>query len=113
MMKERETKMITRAKLVELLNEHQIKSQHTSFLLACFSPNPHISTRKDLSVALSYSILFCLLIISFLATFKLRYFKISCGILFCGILLLVCLKISRHKKIKRKRERRFLLPISM
>uniref|UniRef100_A0A453IKA2 Uncharacterized protein n=1 Tax=Aegilops tauschii subsp. strangulata TaxID=200361 RepID=A0A453IKA2_AEGTS len=38
--------MITRAKLVEQLREHQIRSaQSYSAALAVFSPNPHIASR--------------------------------------------------------------------
>ncbi|KAG8096893.1 hypothetical protein GUJ93_ZPchr0013g37452 [Zizania palustris] len=41
--------MITRAKLVEQLREHQIRSsQSYSAALAVFSPNPHIASRRDL-----------------------------------------------------------------
>jgi hypothetical protein len=39
--------MITRAKLVEQLREHQIRSaQSYSAALAVFSPNPHIASRS-------------------------------------------------------------------
>ncbi|KAF3340140.1 hypothetical protein FCM35_KLT15911 [Carex littledalei] len=105
--------MITRAKIVELLSERQIRSQKTPLLLSWFSPNPHISTRKDVSVALFYIFLFCFLVISSLLTFRYWFYKTSGLISFFGIFLLVCLKVSRHRKLKRKRERRFLLPISM
>jgi hypothetical protein len=44
---EEEEEMITRAKLVEQLREHQIRSaQSYSAALAVFSPNPHISSRS-------------------------------------------------------------------
>ncbi|KAJ1686342.1 hypothetical protein LUZ63_017732 [Rhynchospora breviuscula] len=105
--------LITRAKIVELLSERHIRSQHTPVLLAWFSPNLHLSTRKDVSVALFYSLLFCFLLISSLLTFRYRFFKTSALLLFFQIFLPVCLKICRHRKLKRKRERRFLLPISM
>jgi hypothetical protein len=41
--------MITRAKIVELLSERQIRSQHTPVVLSWFSPNLHVSTRYDSS----------------------------------------------------------------
>jgi len=44
---EEEEEMITRAKLVEQLREHQIRSaQSYSAALSVFSPNPHISSRS-------------------------------------------------------------------
>ncbi|KAF0915327.1 hypothetical protein E2562_035554 [Oryza meyeriana var. granulata] len=106
--------MITRAKLVEQLREHQIRSaQSYSAALAVFSPNPHIASRRDLKVALFYAILFSLLMVSCYVALYLRWFRLSAIFVVFGILLPVSLKISRHRRLKRKRERRLLLPLSM
>ncbi|XP_047085673.1 uncharacterized protein LOC124697079 [Lolium rigidum] len=106
--------MITRAKLVEQLREHQIRSaQSYSAALSVFSPNPHIASRRDLKVALLYAVLFCFLMVSCYAALYLKWFKLSSLFVFLGILLPVILKISRHRRLKRKRERRLLLPLSM
>ncbi|KAF7111107.1 hypothetical protein CFC21_111151 [Triticum aestivum] len=106
--------MITRAKLVEQLREHQIRSaQSYSAALAVFSPNPHIASRRDLRVALLYAFLFCFLMVSCYAALYLKWFKLSSLFVILGILLPVSLKISRHRRLKRKRERRLLLPLSM
>ncbi|KAI4993498.1 uncharacterized protein LOC123449232 [Hordeum vulgare subsp. vulgare] len=106
--------MITRAKLVEQLREHQIRSaQSYSAALAVFSPNPHIASRRDLRVALLYALLFCCLMVSCYAALYLKWFKLSSLFVILGILLPVSLKVSRHRRLKRKRERRLLLPLSM
>uniref|UniRef100_A0ACD5TWF1 Uncharacterized protein n=1 Tax=Avena sativa TaxID=4498 RepID=A0ACD5TWF1_AVESA len=106
--------MITRAKLVEQLREHQIRSAKSySAALAVFSPNPHISSRRDLKVALLYAVLFCFLMVSCYAALYLKWFKLSSLFVFFGILLPIGLKISRNRRLKRKRERRLLLPLSM
>nr|XP_051182296.1 uncharacterized protein LOC127296296 [Lolium perenne] len=106
--------MITRAKLVEQLREHQIRSaQSYSTALSVFSPNPHIASRRDLKVALLYAVFFCFLMVSCYVALYLKWFKLSSLFVFLGILLPVILKISRHRRLKRKRERRLLLPLSM
>ncbi|KAG8074160.1 hypothetical protein GUJ93_ZPchr0006g43401 [Zizania palustris] len=109
--------MITRAKLVEQLREHQIRSaQSYSAALAVFSPSPHIAsrsyswrhplagatvsvakgvlpwtirslTRRDLKVALFYAILFCFLMVSCYVTLYLRWFRLSAILIVLGILL--------------------------
>lgn len=71
------------------------------------------SCRNDVIVALSFGLLFCLLIISSYLTLHYRYFKVSAVIIFHGILLPVCLNVSRKRKLAKKRERRMLLPLSM
>ncbi|KQK22729.1 hypothetical protein BRADI_1g69030v3 [Brachypodium distachyon] len=106
--------MITRAKLVEQLREQQIRSAQTySAALAVFSPNPHISSRRDLKVALLYAFLFCFLMVSCYMALYLKWFRLSSLFVLFGILLQVSLKISRHRRLKRKRERKLLLPLSM
>ncbi|OEL34125.1 hypothetical protein BAE44_0004854 [Dichanthelium oligosanthes] len=158
--------MITRAKLVEQLREHQIRSaQSYSAALAVFSPSPHIasrlglpsnlltydfqfgalgaywsawmrnygtisyaksvdhvdgyammphkSSRRDLKVALICAVLFCFLMVSCYIALYLKWFKLSAMFVIFGILLPVTLKISRNRRLKRKRERRLLLPLSM
>ena len=69
--------------------------------------------RKDLKVALIYAVLFCFLMVSCYVALYLKWFKLSAMFVIFGILLPVSLKISRHRRLKRKRERRLLLPLSM
>ncbi|RZR83352.1 hypothetical protein BHM03_00009944 [Ensete ventricosum] len=99
--------MITRSKLVEQLREYQIRSQHKWGALTAFSPKPQITTRFPVPS------LFVLLIVSCYAALYYRYFKVSAVFVCLGILLPICLKISRHRWVARKRERRMLLPLSM
>ncbi|KAH7665123.1 hypothetical protein IHE45_13G011600 [Dioscorea alata] len=105
--------MITRSKLVEQLRDYQIRSHHKWGALSFFSPNPQISSRRDVIVAILWALLFCLFAISSTLTLYQRYPRISAFIACMGILLPVCLKISRQRKLTRKRERRMLLPLSM
>uniref|UniRef100_A0A0A9GLZ8 Uncharacterized protein n=1 Tax=Arundo donax TaxID=35708 RepID=A0A0A9GLZ8_ARUDO len=51
--------------------------------------------------------------VSCYAALYLKWFRLSAMFVFFGILLPVILKISRHRRLKRKRERRLLLPLSM
>ncbi|URD76046.1 hypothetical protein MUK42_25520 [Musa troglodytarum] len=105
--------MITRSKLVEQLREYQIRSQHKWGALTAFSPKPQITARRDVALALTYAVVFVLLIASCYASLYFRYFKVSAVFVCFGILLQTCLKISRHRWVARKRERRMLLPLSM
>ncbi|KAJ0981908.1 hypothetical protein J5N97_010163 [Dioscorea zingiberensis] len=105
--------MITRSKLVEQLRDYQIRSHNKWGALSYFSPKPQISTRRDVIVAILWALLFFLLAISSSLTLYYRYPRISACIACIGILLPVCLKVSRQRKLARKRERRMLLPLSM
>ncbi|CAL9049070.1 unnamed protein product [Musa banksii] len=122
--------MITRSKLVEQLREYQIRSQHKWGALTAFSSKPQITTRfpimldhifddflmlcrRDAALALTCAAVFVLLIVSCYAALCFRYFKVSAVFVCLGILLPTCLKISRHRWVARKRERRMLLPLSM
>ncbi|CAA6667440.1 unnamed protein product [Spirodela intermedia] len=105
--------MITRSKLAEQLRDYQIRSQHKWALLTIFSPKPQINSRADVIEALSCAFLLCLLVVFSYVTLNLRHFWLSSCILFLGILLPICLAISRHRKVAKKRERRLLLPLSM
>uniref|UniRef100_A0A0A9HER1 Uncharacterized protein n=1 Tax=Arundo donax TaxID=35708 RepID=A0A0A9HER1_ARUDO len=51
--------------------------------------------------------------VSCYVTLYLKWFRLSTMFVFFGILLPVSLKVSRHRRLKRKRERRLLLPLSM
>ncbi|ONL95427.1 hypothetical protein ZEAMMB73_Zm00001d028328 [Zea mays] len=68
---------------------------------------------RDLKVAVIYAVLFCFLMVSCYAALYLKWFRLSAMFVTFGILLPVSLKISRHRRLKRKRERRLLLPLSM
>ncbi|KMZ56277.1 hypothetical protein ZOSMA_97G00440 [Zostera marina] len=105
--------MITRSKLVEQLREYQIRSQHKWGALVIFSPQNQILTWVDKAVALLWALLFCLLVISSYVTLYYRYFGFSAFIIFLCIFLPLCLKISRQRRLAKKRERRLLLPLSM
>uniref|UniRef100_A0A5B7BR03 Uncharacterized protein n=1 Tax=Davidia involucrata TaxID=16924 RepID=A0A5B7BR03_DAVIN len=104
--------MITRSKLVEQLRDYQIRSQHKCPALTIFSPKPHISTWADVAVAIFCASLFCVLVVSSYVTLYFRYFWLSFVFICLGILLPICLRISRQT-LARKRERRLLLPLSM
>jgi hypothetical protein len=69
--------------------------------------------RRDLKIALFNAILFCVLMVSCYGALYLRWFRLSATLVFFGILVPVVVKISRHRRLKRKRERRLLLPLSM
>ncbi|MQM05741.1 hypothetical protein Taro_038558 [Colocasia esculenta] len=105
--------MITRCKLAEQLRDYQVRSQHKWAVLTIFSPRPQISGRGDVIEALSWALLFSLLVVFSYGALHYRYFRLSSCLVFLGILLPICLAISRHRKLAKKRERRLLLPLSM
>ncbi|KAK1287693.1 hypothetical protein QJS10_CPB19g00526 [Acorus calamus] len=104
---------ITRSKLVDQLRDYQIRSHHKWVPLTFFSSNPHITSRADVVAALSSALLFLLLIISSFVTLYFRYFRLSAIVVLLMILLPVCLKVCRQRKLAKKRERRLLLPLSV
>ncbi|KAA8531867.1 hypothetical protein F0562_006416 [Nyssa sinensis] len=104
--------MITRSKLVEQLRDYQIRSQHKCPALTIFSLKPQITTWADVAVAIFWALLFCVLVVSSYVTLYFRHFWLSFVILCLGILLPICLRISRQA-LARKRDRRLLLPLSM
>lgn len=105
--------MITRSKLAEQLRDYQIRSQHKCpAALTVFSPKPAISSRIDVAVAIFWALLFSVLLVSSYITLYLRHYRISFVIICLAIFLPVRLGISRQTLAK-KRERRFMLPLSM
>ncbi|KAB1998147.1 hypothetical protein ERO13_D12G065100v2 [Gossypium hirsutum] len=77
--------MITRSKLVDQLRGYQIRSQNKCPALILFSPKPHITS---------------------------WHYWLSIMAIWLGILLPIRLRSCRQKLVK-KRERKFLLPLSM
>ncbi|CAL0331861.1 unnamed protein product [Lupinus luteus] len=102
--------MITRSKLVEQLRDYQIRSQHKYTALTLFSPKPHLQTRVDVAVAIGFSLLLAMLVVSTLITLYLRRFWLSLVLICLNIFLLSRLRVSRQT-LARKRERR--LPLSI
>ncbi|PIA55713.1 hypothetical protein AQUCO_00700195v1 [Aquilegia coerulea] len=102
--------MITRSMLVEQLRDYQIRSQHKWAKLIIFSPKPQINSSADAVVAFSWALLFLVLLIFSCITLYFRHIWFSAIVLCTGILLLVCLRISRQRWLARKR---LVLPLSM
>ncbi|KAF9609449.1 hypothetical protein IFM89_016249 [Coptis chinensis] len=105
--------MITRSKLAEQLRDYQFRSQQKWAKLIIFSPKLQLLTKADVNVARLLALLFSVLVISAYMTLYFRRFRLSFVIICLGILLPICLKISRRRKLAKKRERRMLLPLSM
>ncbi|KAH7438047.1 hypothetical protein KP509_05G103000 [Ceratopteris richardii] len=105
--------MITRANLAEQLRDYQLRSQQNWATLTFFSATANISTRADAAWAIFMSLVFFLLVVSGCITFYLGHSGIAASFLLMAMLLLVCLKVIRHKRLARKRQRRMLLPLSM
>ncbi|KAK8619149.1 hypothetical protein V6N13_133116 [Hibiscus sabdariffa] len=104
--------MITRSKLVEQLRDYQIRSQNTHPALIFFSPKPHISSWVDVAVAIFCAFVFSLLVMLSYLSLYFRHFWLSSITLCLGIFLPLCLRGYRQALVK-KRERKFLLPLSM
>ncbi|KAK8511530.1 hypothetical protein V6N13_024164 [Hibiscus sabdariffa] len=104
--------MITRSKLVEQLRDYQIRSQNTHPALIFFSPKPHIASWVDVAVAIFCAFVFSLLVILSYSSLYFRHFWLSSIFICLGIFLPLCLRGYRQALVK-KRERKFLLPLSM
>lgn len=100
--------MITRSNLADQLREYQVRSQHNWASLSFFSSTGQIASRSDSTRARLWLFLFfVLLIFSFIALY-LRYTWPAVGFVCFAIFLPICLKIIRHFKLARKRQRRML-----
>nr|KJB68781.1 hypothetical protein B456_011G102100 [Gossypium raimondii] len=104
--------MITRSKLVEQLRDYQIRSQNTYPALIFFSPKPHIASRADVAVATFWAFAFSVLVILSYLSLYFRHYWLSCIPICLGIFLPIRLRGCRQTVVK-KRERKFLLPLSM
>jgi len=105
--------MITRSNLAEQLRDYQIRSQHNWASLSFFSSTGQIASRDDAARARLWLFLFFVLLISSFIALYLRYTLPAVSFACFAILLPICLKIIRHFKLARKRQRRMLLPLSM
>ncbi|EOX91118.1 hypothetical protein QQP08_002018 [Theobroma cacao] len=104
--------MITRSKLVEQLRDYQIRSQNKFPALTFFSPTPHITSWADVAVAIFWAFAFIVLVISAYFSLYFRHFWLSCITICLGVFLPIRLRSCRQALFK-KRERKFLLPLSM
>ncbi|XP_020103024.1 uncharacterized protein LOC109720375 isoform X1 [Ananas comosus] len=98
--------------LPQTLHRHQILDHHHG-KISDFGSSPWQNLRRDAIVALSYALIFCFLKISCCISLYFKIFGLSAVFIILGILLPICLKISRYKKLARKRDRRLLLPLSV
>ncbi|KAI0493289.1 uncharacterized protein LOC110114065 [Dendrobium catenatum] len=105
--------MITRSKLVEELRKYQIGSQSKWAALLIFSPKPQIKNRKDVVVALIFALFFCFIIISSYMSLYFKCFRLAAIVICVAILLPTYLRFSRQRKLARKRDGRYSLPLSM
>ncbi|KAF6149813.1 hypothetical protein GIB67_017546, partial [Kingdonia uniflora] len=77
-------------------------------------PNQKFSFyRWDKNVARLFALLFSVLIKFIYVLLYFRRFRLAIVLIGLGILLLVCMKISRDIQLKRKKRRRLQLPLSM
>ncbi|XWS29303.1 hypothetical protein CRYUN_Cryun24cG0017400 [Craigia yunnanensis] len=104
--------MITRSKLVEQLRDYQIRSQNKWPALIFFSPKPHITSWTDVAVAIFWAFAFIVLVILSYLSLYFRHFWLSFIAICLGIFLPIRLRSCRQALFK-KRERKFLLPLSM
>ncbi|XVE82637.1 hypothetical protein DITRI_Ditri16bG0022000 [Diplodiscus trichospermus] len=104
--------MITRSKLVEQLRDYQIRSQNKFPALIFFSSKPHITSWTDVAAAIFWAFAFSVLIILSSLSLYFRHFWLFCIAICLGIFLPIRLRHCRQALVK-KRERKFLLPLSM
>ncbi|KAH7442711.1 hypothetical protein KP509_03G100700 [Ceratopteris richardii] len=105
--------MITRANLAEQLRDHQLRYQQSWATLSFFSSTANIMTRADATWALLMAIIFFSLITIGFIAFHTHYNRLAASLLVMAMLLLLCLKVIRYKRLAKRRQRRMLLPLSM
>ncbi|KAL4186801.1 hypothetical protein AMTRI_Chr09g15770 [Amborella trichopoda] len=114
-LRDREKEMITRSNLAEQLREYQTRSKYEWASASFFSSTSNFGSNSRVDMAIS--VLWELFVLTFLVfsaiSLYFRYMRLAFCLICIATLVLICLKITRHVKLARKRKRRMLLPLSM
>ncbi|KAE9603514.1 hypothetical protein Lalb_Chr11g0061721 [Lupinus albus] len=113
--------MITRSNLAEQLRQYQIRSKHdwasVSFFSSTSSSSSSFFTTSSSRVDVVVFVIWEIAVLAFLVLSVLSlFFKHNqlAFILVCiTVLLLLCMKVTKHVRLAKKKKRRMLLPLSM
>ncbi|CAN0871789.1 hypothetical protein LINGRAHAP2_LOCUS9943 [Linum grandiflorum] len=110
--------MITRSNLAEQLRDYQIRSKHDWSSVSFFSSSSSTSNTSSQSrVDVVIFVIWELIILAFLVfsavSLYFRHMRLAFILVCVTLLLVLCLKITKHVRSARKKKRRMLLPLSM
>ncbi|KAI3824431.1 hypothetical protein L1987_05890 [Smallanthus sonchifolius] len=107
-------KKITRSNLVEQLREYQIRTKHDWASISLFSPGSNLYTsRVDVVVFVIWELVILAFLVFSAVSLYYRQLKLALVLSTVTLLLLLCMKVTKHVKLARKKKRRMLLPLSM
>ncbi|XAR64248.1 hypothetical protein NMG60_11024517 [Bertholletia excelsa] len=106
--------MITRSNLAEQLREYQIRSKHDWASVSFFSSssNPALS-RVDIAIFVIWELVILAFLVFSAIALYFGHMKLAFILVCITLLLLLCMKITKHVRLARKKKRRMLLPLSM
>ncbi|KAK9065086.1 hypothetical protein SSX86_016469 [Deinandra increscens subsp. villosa] len=109
-------KKITRSNLVEQLREYQIRTKHDWASFSLFSPtsnNNLYTSRVDVVIFVIWELVILAFFVFSAFALYYRQLKVALVLATITLLLLLCMKVTKHVKLARKKKRRMLLPLSM
>ncbi|XP_076914465.1 uncharacterized protein LOC143573484 [Bidens hawaiensis] len=107
-------KIITRSNLVEQLREYQIRSKHDWASISLFSPTSNLYTsRVDVVIFVIWELVILAFFVFCAVSLYYRQLKLALVLASVTLLLLLCMKVTKHVKLAHKKKRRMLLPLSM
>ncbi|CAH1427856.1 unnamed protein product [Lactuca virosa] len=107
-------KKITRSNLVEQLREYQIRTKHDWASVSLFTPSSNLYTsRVDVVVFVIWELVILAFFVFSGVSLYFRQLKVALVLGSITLLLLLCMKVTKHVKLARKKKRRMLLPLSM
>ncbi|CAM8919081.1 unnamed protein product [Rhodiola kirilowii] len=106
--------MITRSNLAEQLREYQIRSKHDWASVSFFSSTSNLSSsRVDVVVFVIWELVILAFLVLSAVSLYFRHIRLAMILVCVTMLLLSCMKITKHVRLARKKRRRMLLPLSM
>ncbi|XP_071703731.1 uncharacterized protein [Rutidosis leptorrhynchoides] len=107
-------KKITRSNLVEQLREYQVQNKHDWASVSLFSPTPNLyNSRVDVVLFVIWELVILAFVIFLAISLYYRQLKLALVLATITLLLLLCMKVTKHVKMAHKKKRRMLLPLSM
>ncbi|CAN1322832.1 hypothetical protein LINPERPRIM_LOCUS32538 [Linum perenne] len=106
--------MITRSNLAEQLREYQIRSKHDWSSVSFFSSASSTSnSRVDVVIFVIWELVILAFLVFSAVSLYFRHMRLAFILVCVTLLLVLCLKVTKHVRSSRKKKRRMLLPLSM
>ncbi|KAI4390008.1 hypothetical protein MLD38_002167 [Melastoma candidum] len=113
--------MITRSNLAEQLREYQLRSNNDwASSVSIFSSSSSASSssgfgssRIDVAVFVIWELVILAFLVFSAISLYFRHMRLAFILICVDLLLLLCMKVTKHIKLANKKKRRMLLPLSM